>query len=57
MVDAEAIGAEVTAKHIENDHRRLAYLAKQLRIVIEVQRYMDCGSVDGLLAVIKDLGG
>lgn len=57
LKEAEAIDAEVTAKHIENDHRRLAYLAKQLRIVIEVQRYMDSGSVDGLLAVLKDLGG
>lgn len=57
LKEAEAIDAEVSAKHIENDHRRLAYLAKQLRIVIEVQRYMDSGSVDGLLAVLKDLGG
>ncbi|MTI43106.1 ORF6N domain-containing protein [Roseibium hamelinense] len=57
LKEAEAIDAEVTAKHIENDHRRLAYLAKQLRIVIEVQRYMENGSVDGLLAVLKDLGG
>ncbi|MTH97529.1 ORF6N domain-containing protein [Roseibium sp. RKSG952] len=57
LKEAEAIDAEVTAKHIENDHRRLAYLAKQLRIVIEVQRYMETGSADGLLTVLKDLGG
>jgi len=57
LKEAEAIDAEISARHIENNHRQLAYLAKQLRIVIEVQRYLEQGDVDNLLAVLKDLGG
>ncbi|MDF9304610.1 ORF6N domain-containing protein [Tritonibacter mobilis] len=56
LKEAEAIDAEISARHIENNHRQMAYLAKQLRIVIEVQRYLDQGDVDTLLAVLKDLG-
>jgi len=56
LKEAEAIDTEISARHIENNHRQLAYLAKQLRIVIEVQRYLDQGNVENLLAVLKDLG-
>jgi hypothetical protein len=57
LAEAEALSVEIEARHIENDHRRLAYLAKQLQIVIEMQSYTDTGSVDGLLRVLRDLGG
>ncbi len=56
LKEAEAIDAEISARHIENNHRQMAYLAKQLRIVIEVQRYLEQGDVDTLLAVLTDLG-
>jgi len=56
LKEAEAIDAEISARHIENNHRQLAYLAKQLRIVIEVQRYLERGDVESLLSVLKDLG-
>jgi hypothetical protein len=56
LKEAEALDADIAAKRAETDHRRLAYVAKQLRIVIEVQRYLDTGSAEGLLAVLKDLG-
>lgn len=56
LKEAEALDAEIAAKRAETDHRRLAYVAKQLRIVIEVQRYLDSGSTEGLLAVLRDLG-
>ena len=57
LKEAEAIDAEIAARQIENNHRQLAYLAKQLRIVIEVQRYLEQGNMENLLAVLKDLGG
>lgn len=56
LKEAEAIDTEIAARHIENNHRQLAYLAKQLRMVIEVQRYLDQGDVESLLKVLKDLG-
>ncbi|WP_341990578.1 ORF6N domain-containing protein [Azorhizobium sp. AG788] len=57
LKEAESIDAEIKNKHIEGQHRELAYVAKQLRIIIEVQHYLDTGSVEGLLATLKDLGG
>lgn len=56
LKEAEAIDAEISARHVETEHRRLALVAKQLRMLIEVQRYTETGSVEGLLAVLKDLG-
>lgn len=56
LKEAEALDAEIAARRAETDHRRLAYVAKQLRIVIEVQRYLDTGNVEGLLTVLHDLG-
>jgi hypothetical protein len=57
LKEAEALDAEIRSRNIENQHRQLAFLAKQLRIVIELQRFLETGSVEGLLAVLKDLGG
>jgi hypothetical protein len=53
--EAEAIDADIRSRHIDDQHRQLAYLAKQLRMVIEIQRYLDTGTVEGLLGVLKDL--
>jgi hypothetical protein len=55
--EAEALDAEIEARRIETEHRHLAFLAKQLRLVLEAQRYLDGGTADGLLGVLKDLGG
>jgi hypothetical protein len=55
--EAEALDAEIHNRHIEGQHRQLAYVAKQLRLIISLQRYLDTGSVEGLLATLKDLGG
>ena len=49
--------AEITTKHVEAKHRQLALVAKELRMVIEIQNYLETGSVEGLMAVLKDLGG
>jgi hypothetical protein len=57
LKEAELLGAEITAKGIETEHRRLALVAKQLRVVLEIQRYMETGSADSLLSVLKELGG
>lgn len=56
MREAEAIDAEITARHVETEHRRLALVAKQLRIAIEMQRFVETGSAEGLLTVLKELG-
>lgn len=56
LKEAEEIDAQIAALRIESEHRRLAFVAKELRIVLEVQRYFESGSIDGLLAVLKDLG-
>ncbi|QBY02828.1 ORF6N domain-containing protein [Rhodophyticola sp. CCM32] len=55
--EADALEAEITARYIENDHRRLAYMAKQLRIVIEIERYLETGNAEGFLALLKDISG
>lgn len=57
LKEAEALDAEIASRRIENRHRQLAYLAKQLRLVIEIQRFLDTGSVEGLVGVLKDMGG
>lgn len=56
LKEAEALDAEIRNKQIEGQHRQLAYVAKQLRIIIEIQRFLETGSVEGLLATLKDLG-
>jgi hypothetical protein len=56
VMAAEALDAEITARQVETEHRRLALIAKQLRIAIEVQRFLDTGSAEGLMTVLRDLG-
>lgn len=46
---------ETAQKRTENQHRQLALLAKQLRLVLVAQQYLETGGVEGLLATLKDL--
>lgn len=57
LKEADLIQTEINAKQIEAEHRKLALIAKQLRIVLGVERYFDTGDVDALLKVLQDLGG
>jgi hypothetical protein len=55
LAEADALVAETAVKVTENQHRQLALLAKQLRLVLVAQQYLETGSVDALLATLKDL--
>lgn len=57
IAEAEGLGAQTVGRHIENEHRRLALLAKQLRLALEMQRYLQEGTVESLLITLKDLEG
>jgi hypothetical protein len=52
--EADALEAETAQKRTENQHRQLALLAKQLRLVLVAQQYLETGRVEGLLATLKD---
>lgn len=55
LAEADALEAETVQKRTENQHRQLALLAKQLRLVLTAQQYLETGGVEGLLATLKDL--
>lgn len=55
MAEAEAIEVDTEGKRTENHHRQLALLAKQLRLVLQAQHYVETGSLDGLMQVLSDL--
>lgn len=55
LAEAEAVEADTALRATENQHRQLALLAKQLRLVLVAQQYLERGSVEDLLAVLKDL--
>jgi len=55
LAEAEAVEAETALRATENQHRQLALLAKQLRLVLVAQQYLERGSVENLLTVLKDL--
>ena len=57
LAEAEVLDAETAARHTENQHRQLALLAKQLRLVTVAQQYIESGGAEGLLSVLKDLEG
>lgn len=57
LAEADAIMAEAAVKATENQHRQLALLAKQLRLVLVAQQFLESGSVDALLTTLKDLEG
>ena len=55
LAEAEALDVATTGRHIENRHRELALVAKQLRFATTLQQHLETGSVEDLLAVLKDL--
>ena len=55
MAEAEGIEVETSRKRTENQHRRLALLAKKIRLVIQAQHYAETGSIEGLMVVLSDL--
>jgi hypothetical protein len=55
LAEADTLEAETAQKRTENQHRQLALLAKQLRLVLVAQQYLETGGVQGLLATLKDL--
>ncbi len=55
LAEAELVQAETAQRITENEHRQLALLAKQLRLVLVAQQYLERGGVDDLLVVLKDL--
>lgn len=55
MAEADALAAETTSRHTENQHRQFALLAKQLRLMLEINRALKTGTVESLLATLKDL--
>lgn len=57
LKEAEAIDVEILGRRIENEHRQLAHVAKQFRLVVAAQRCSETGGVDGFVAVLKDLSG
>lgn len=57
LAEAEAVEAETAQRVTENQHRQLALLAKQLRLVLVAQQYLERGGVEDLLSVLKDLEG
>jgi hypothetical protein len=57
LAEADAVEAETAQRVTENQHRQLALLAKQLRLVLVAQQYLERGGVEDLLAVLKDLEG
>lgn len=57
LAEAEAVEAETAQRITENQHRQLALLAKQLRLVLVAQQYLERGGVEDLLSVLKDLEG
>jgi len=57
LAEADAVEAETAQRVTENQHRQLALLAKQLRLVLVAQQYLERGGVEDLLSVLKDLEG
>lgn len=57
LAEADSVEAETAQRVTENQHRQLALLAKQLRLVLVAQQYLERGGVEDLLAVLKDLEG
>jgi hypothetical protein len=56
LVEAENHEVTISGQMIDNQHRHLALIAKQLRLIIEMHRYFERGDIDLLLAVLKDIG-
>jgi hypothetical protein len=57
LTEIEAIDTDIIARQIEADHRRLAYLAKQMQMVIAAQTYLETGEATGFLETLRTLSG
>ncbi|MGL5116926.1 MAG: ORF6N domain-containing protein [Beijerinckiaceae bacterium] len=55
LAEADVLAAETMTRHTENQHRQFALLAKQLRLTLEINRYLETGTMESLLATLKDL--
>ncbi|WP_292149323.1 hypothetical protein [Brevundimonas sp.] len=55
LAEARYLDAEAARKTTENAHRELAVLAKQLRLVLLAQDYLETGRMEGFLGVLEDL--
>lgn len=57
LSEIEAIDIDVIARQIENDHRRLAYLAKQMQLIIAMQSYLEGGEAARFLDTLRAISG
>lgn len=57
LTEIEAIDTDIIARQIEADHRRLAYLAKQMQLVIAAQTYVETGEATGFLETLRAISG
>jgi hypothetical protein len=57
LTEIEAIDTDIIARQIEADHRRLAYLAKQMQLVIAAQTYLETGEATGFLETLRAISG
>lgn len=55
LTQAEKTATEADAQHIENAHRRMALLAKELKLILGAQTYLQTGEAEGLMATLEDL--
>lgn len=55
MAEVESVEAETALRVTETQHRQLALLAKQLRLVLVAQQSLERGGVEDLLGVLRDL--
>ena len=57
LAEIEAIDTNIITQQIEADHRRLAYLAKQMQMVIGLQTYLENGEASEFLRTLRAISG
>lgn len=57
LTEIEAIDTDIIARQIEADHRRLAYLAKQMQMDIAAQTCLETGEATGFLETLRAISG
>ncbi len=57
LSEIEAIDTDVIAQQIENDNRRLAYLAKQMQLIIAMQSCLEGGEAARFLDTLRAISG
>lgn len=55
LTQAEKTATEADAQQIENAHRRMALLAKELKLILGAQHFLQTGEPGGLLETLEDL--